>query len=135
MRYLLSGIFFGFVLIKSEVVSWFRIQEMFHFDSFHMYGVLGSAILVGALSVQIIKRLNLKDLEGNAMELKPKDNSLTKRYVLGGLIFGLGWALTGACPGPLYVLSGSGLLIMLVPLVAAVAGAWTYGLLKPKLPH
>ena len=135
MRYLFAGIFFGFVLIKSEVVSWFRIQEMFHFDAIHMYGVLGSAILVGALSIQIINRLNLKDIDGNSMKLEPKDNTLTKRYIIGGSIFGLGWALTGACPGPLYVLAGSGLLIMLVPLVSAIAGTWIYGLLKPKLPH
>lgn len=135
MRYLFAGIFFGFVLIKSEVVSWFRIQEMFRFDSFHMYGVLGSAILVGALSVWIINHNNLTDINGDVMNVKPKDNLLNKRYVFGGLIFGLGWALTGACPGPLYVLSGSGLLIMVVPLVSAIAGAWAYGWLKPKLPH
>lgn len=135
MRYLLSGIFFGFVLIKSEVVSWFRIQEMFRFDSIHMYGVLGSAILVGALSIQIIKWLDLKGIDGEPMKLKPKDNSLTKRYIAGGVIFGLGWAMTGACPGPLYVLTGSGLAIMLVPLLSAIVGAFVYGLLKPKLPH
>lgn len=135
MRYLFSGLFFGFVLIKSEVVSWFRIQEMFRFDSFHMYGVLGSAILVGALSLQIINRLNLKDLQGNPMKLETKDNTRTRQYVIGGLLFGLGWALTGACPGPLYVLTGSGLFIMIVPLFSAIAGAWIYGLLKPKLPH
>ncbi|MDX1617913.1 MAG: DUF6691 family protein [Balneolaceae bacterium] len=135
MRYLLSGIFFGFVLIKSEVISWFRIQEMFRFDSIHMYGIFFSAILVGALSIQLIKKFNLKDLDGKPMNLESKDNSVTKRYIIGGLLFGLGWALTGACPGPLYVLSGSGLLIMLVPLVSAIAGAWAYGVLKPKLPH
>lgn len=135
MRYLLSGIFFGFVLIKSEVVSWFRIQEMFRFDSFHMYGVLGSAILVGALSVWLINRFNLTDMHGEEIDVEPKDNSVNKRYVFGGLTFGLGWALTGACPGPLYVLSGSGLLIMLVPLVSAILGAWAYGWLMPKLPH
>ena len=135
MRYLLSGIFFGFVLIKSEVISWFRIQEMFRFDSIHMYGIFFTAILVGALSIRLINRFELKDIDGNTMNLEPKDNSLTKRYIIGGLLFGLGWALTGACPGPHYVLSGSGLLIMLVPLVSAIAGAWAYGLLKPKLPH
>lgn len=135
MRYLFSGIFFGFVLIKSEVISWFRIQEMFRFDSIHMYGIFFTAILVGALSIRLIKWYNLKDIDGKPMNLEPKDNALTKRYIIGGLIFGLGWALTGACPGPLYVLSGSGLLIMLVPLVSAIAGAWAYGLLKPKLPH
>ncbi len=135
MRYLFAGIFFGFVLIKSEVVSWFRIQEMFRFDAIHMYGVLGSAIIVGALSLWLINRLNIGDKDGNSMSLESKDNSLNKRYVYGGLIFGLGWALTGACPGPLYVLSGSGLLIMLVPLMSAIAGAWVYGYLRPKLPH
>lgn len=135
MRYLFSGIFFGFVLIKSEVVSWFRIQEMFRFDSIHMYGVLASAIVVGAISIKIINRLKLSDIDGNPMELEPKDNTLTRRYIIGGLLFGLGWALTGACPGPLYVLSGSGLLIMLVPLLSAIAGAWAYGWLRPKLPH
>lgn len=135
MKYLLSGIFFGFVLIKSEVVSWFRIQEMFRFDAFHMYGIIGSAIAVGALSLWIIKRFEMRDAEGNPMNLEPKDNTLTKRYVFGGLIFGLGWALTGACPGPLYVLTGSGLLIMLVPLVSAILGALAYGYLRPKLPH
>lgn len=135
MRYLFAGIFFGFVLIKSEVVSWFRIQEMFRFDAFHMYGVLGSAIAVGALSLWIINKLDLEDMDGNKMSIEPKDNSLNKRYVFGGLTFGLGWALTGACPGPLYVLSGSGLLIMAVPLVSAIAGAWAYGWVRPKLPH
>ncbi|MDX1639658.1 MAG: DUF6691 family protein [Balneolaceae bacterium] len=135
MRFFFAGIFFGFVLIKSEVVSWFRIQEMFRFDAFHMYGVLGSAILVGAVSLWIINRFDLKGADGSPMTLKPKDNSLNKRYVYGGLTFGLGWALTGACPGPLYVLSGSGLLIMLVPLVSAIAGAWAYGYLRPRLPH
>jgi len=135
MRYLFAGVFFGFVLVKSEVVSWFRIQEMFRFDSFHMYGVIGSAIVVGAVSIWIINKLELNDMDGNTMELEPKDNSITKRYVFGGFIFGLGWALTGACPGPLYVLSGSGLLIMTVPLVSAIIGAWVYGLLRPRLPH
>lgn len=135
MKYMFSGILFGFILIKSEAVSWFRIQEMFRFDSFHMYGILGSAIAVGAFSLWIIRRFELKDSEGNPMQLKAKDNALTKRYVFGGLIFGFGWALTGACPGPLYVLSGSGLLIMIVPLVSAIAGAWLYGLFQPKLPH
>lgn len=135
MKYFLSGVLFGFILLKSEAVSWFRIQEMFRFDSFHMYGILGSAIAVGAFSLWIIRRFELKDSEGNPMSLKSKDNSLTKRYIFGGLIFGFGWALTGACPGPLYILSGSGLLIMLVPLLSAIVGAWLYGLLQPKLPH
>ena len=135
MKYFLPGLFFGFVLIKSEAVSWFRIQEMFYFDSFHMYGILGSAVLVGFLSLQVIKKINARNSKGSPMTLKSKDNSLTKRYVLGGTVFGLGWALTGACPGPMYVLTGSGLVIMLVPLLSAIAGTWFYGLSQDKLPH
>lgn len=135
MRYLIGGIFFGFVLVKSEVVSWFRIQEMFRFDDFHMYGILGSAVIVAAISLQLIKYFELKDVHGNRIVTASKDASQIKRYLLGGTLFGFGWALTGACPGPLYALSGSGLLIFLVPLASAIAGTWTYGLLREKLPH
>lgn len=135
MRYLLTGIFFGFVLVKSEVISWFRIQEMFRFDAFHMYGIIGSAIIVGAIFIQLVKRWNLKDVNGNKIVLTPKDISQYKRYILGGTIFGIGWAFTGACPGPLYALTGTGLLIFLVPLVSAIIGTWTYGALREKLPH
>lgn len=135
MKYLLTGTFFGFVLIKSEVVSWFRIQEMFYFDAFHMYGVIGSAVVVGFLSLWLLKRMNAKSVNGIAMSLQPKDNTTRYRYILGGTTFGLGWALTGACPGPLYVLTGSGLTIMLVPLLSAIAGTWVYGLIRDKLPH
>jgi hypothetical protein len=135
MRFIIAGIVFGFILIKSEVVSWFRIQEMFLFDAFHMYGVIGSAILVGLIGTQIIKRWNIKDLEGNEISIKTKDNSLTTRYIVGGTLFGLGWALVGACPGPLYALIGTGYLIFIVPLLAAIVGAGVYGMLQSKLPH
>ncbi len=135
MRFIIAGIAFGFILIKSEVVSWFRIQEMFLFDSFHMYGVIGSAVLVGLIGTMLIRRFNIKDTSGNEINIKPKDNSLTKRYIIGGSLFGLGWALVGACPGPLYALIGTGYLIFIVPLVAAIAGAGAYGVLQSKLPH
>lgn len=135
MRFILAGILFGFVLIKSEVASWFRIQEMFLFDSIHMYGIIGSAILVGLIGTLLIKKFNLKDTSGNEINIKPKDNSVTKRYIIGGSLFGLGWALVGACPGPLYALIGTGYLIFIVPLIAAVFGAGAYGVLQSKLPH
>ena len=135
MRFIAAGIVFGFILIKSEVVSWFRIQEMFLFDAFHMYGVIGSAILVGLIGTQLIKKWNIKDLGGSEISIKPKDNSLTTRYIIGGTIFGLGWAIVGACPGPLYALIGTGYLIFIVPLLAAIAGAGVYGVLQSKLPH
>lgn len=135
MRFIIAGIAFGFILIKSEVVSWFRIQEMFLFDSFHMYGIIGSAIVVGLIGTQLIKRFNIKDLSGNEIKIKAKDNSLTTRYIVGGTLFGLGWAIVGACPGPLYALIGTGYLIFIVPLLAAIAGAGVYGVLQSKLPH
>ena len=135
IKYLLIGTVFGFVLVKSEVVSWFRIQEMFRFDSIHMYGIIGLAVIVGIISVQIIKRNNLKDTSGNPITIPPKDPSQVKRYIIGGSIFGLGWALLGACPGPMFALLGTGLTIMVVPILAAVAGTYTYGLLRDKLPH
>ena len=135
LKYLTIGIVFGFVLIKSEVVSWFRIQEMFRFDSIHMYGIIGLAVIVGIISVQIIKKLNMKDSQGNPISIPPKDASQVTRYIVGGSIFGLGWALLGACPGPMFALLGSGLTIMIVPIIAALAGTYTYGLLRDKLPH
>ena len=135
MRFIIAGTVFGFILIKSEVVSWFRIPEMFLFDSFHMYGVFATAISVSIIGVQLIKRLNIKDLSGNEIKIKTKDNSLTTRYIVGGTLFGLGWAIVGACPGPLYALIGTGYLIFIVPLLAAIAGAGAYGVLQSKLPH
>ena len=135
LKFLIYGTLFGFVLMKSEVVSWFRIQEMFRFDSFHMYGVIGTAVLVGIISIQIIKRSNVKGPDGNPITIPPKDTSQVKRYILGGSVFGLGWALLGACPGPMFALLGSGVSVILVPILAAIAGTYTYGALRTKLPH
>ncbi|MCC5934838.1 MAG: YeeE/YedE family protein [Balneolales bacterium] len=135
LKYLTAGTLFGFVLMKSEVVSWFRIQEMFRFDSFHMYGIIGVAILVGLISIQIIKRFNVKDLNGNGITINPKDATQVTRYIVGGTMFGLGWALLGACPGPMFALLGSGITIIIVPILAALAGTFAYGALRSKLPH
>ncbi|MGZ3863232.1 MAG: DUF6691 family protein [Bacteroidia bacterium] len=132
-KFFLAGILFGVILIKAEVISWYRIQEMFRFQSFHMYGVMCSAMLVGIISIQIIKRKNIKTLSGEPIIIEPK--KFDKGNIIGGLIFGLGWAMTGACPGPLYALVGSGSLIMAVVLLSAVLGTYTYGVLKDKLPH
>lgn len=134
-RYLLGGSYFGFVLVKSEVVSWFRIQEMFRFQDFHMYGIIGSAIIVGIISIQIIKRFNIHDIEGNTISIPPKDTSQWKRYIIGGSMFGLGWALLGACPGPIFALLGTGLTIMIIPITTAIFGTWLYGAIRHKLPH
>jgi uncharacterized protein len=135
LKYIIIGLVFGFVLMKSEVVSWFRIQEMFRFDSIHMYGIIGLAVIVGIISIQIIKRRNMKDVDGNPITIPPKDSKQVTRYIVGGTIFGLGWALLGACPGPMFALLGSGLTIMVVPILAALVGTYTYGVLRPKLPH
>lgn len=135
IKYLLAGIFFGIVLIKSEVVSWFRIQEMFRFDSFHMYGIIGLGVLVAMISIQIIKKWNVKDVEGNAITIPPKDPKQVTRYLVGGTLFGFGWALTGACPGPLFTLTGAGYSIIIIPIVSALLGTWVYGKLRSVLPH
>jgi uncharacterized membrane protein YedE/YeeE len=134
LSYLVSGSLFGFVAVKSEIVSWYRIQEMFRFDSFHMYGVLGSAVLVAIVSVWIIKRTGARSLTGEPIELQAKAPNY-RAYVFGGTLFGLGWALTGACPGPILVLVGSGFPAFLVVLASAVLGTWTYGSLRSRLPH
>ncbi len=131
--YLILGVFFGFILTKTEVISWFRIQEMFRFQSFHMYGVIGSALVVGIISIQLIKRFHPSTFEGEAINLDGKP--LTFGSAIGGTIFGLGWALTGACPGPIFALIGDGNLIFLLVLLSAILGTWIYGLLKEKLPH
>ncbi len=133
LKFLLLGTIFGFILIKAEVVSWFRIQEMFRFQSFHMYGVICSAIVVGIISIFLIKKFNVKTFSGE--EIKIEDKVFTKGNVIGGLMFGFGWAMTGACPGPLYALIGSGLPIVIVILLSAVLGTYCYGCLKDKLPH
>jgi len=133
INYFFAGLFFGFVLVKAEVISWFRIQEMFRFQSFHMYGIIGSALMVAMLSVFIIKKLKLKTISGE--EIKIEGKKFNWGYVIGGIIFGFGWALTGACPGPLYALMGSGVLVIVVVLVSAVLGTYCYGVFKEKLPH
>ena len=133
--YLLLGIVFGVVLIKSEVVSWFRIQEMFRFQGFHMYGVIGAAVATAALSLQAIRRFGLQTVAGDPIVLPPKVMGTGTRYWLGGSIFGLGWALVGACPGPLFALVGSGASVTLSVLASAMLGTWAYGALRPHLPH
>jgi uncharacterized protein len=132
IKYLLVGIIFGLALTKGEAISWYRIQEMFHFQSFHMYGIFMTAVPIGALGILLIRKLNLKTVEGQPVEMP------TKKYhhglIIGGLIFGFGWALTGACPGPLYALIGAGYLITFVTLVSALLGVWVYAWLVPYLP-
>ena len=133
LKYLAVGILFGIVFVKSEVISWFRIQEMFRLQSFHMYGIIGSAIAVGMLSVWLIKKLHIKTLYGEAIELH--DKKFNKGQIYGGLLFGFGWAMTGACPGPLFAQIGTGASVIAVTLLSAIAGTWVYGLLREKLPH
>ena len=133
--YLLLGIAFGILLIKSEVISWYRIQEMFRFQSFHMYGILGSAVGVSALSLMLIRKLGLRAATGEVIDVPPKEMGSGYRYALGGTAFGLGWALTGACPGPILALVGYGITPFLVVLAAALAGTWVYAHVRPNLPH
>lgn len=133
LKYLLIGILFGIVFVKSEVVSWYRIQEMFRLQSFHMYGIIGSAVLTGMISVFLIKKLNIKTIYGEPIKIAPK--TFNKGQIYGGLIFGLGWAMTGACPGPLFAQIGTGATVIAVTLLSAIAGTWVYGLLREKLPH
>ncbi|MBT2557605.1 YeeE/YedE family protein [Hymenobacter sp. ISL-91] len=132
LKYLVLGVLFGIILTKSEVISWFRIQEMFRFQAFHMYGVIGSAIVVGLISIQLIKRNRLKTINGE--EIKLTDKQYNHGTWIGGTIFGLGWALTGACPGPLFAQLGSGVAAAAVMVLAALAGTWTYSALREKLP-
>lgn len=133
IKYLIVGILFGIVFVKAEIISWFRIQEMFRFQSFHMYGVIGSAVVVGAISVWLIKRFNIKTIYGETVAFHPK--KFNKGQVYGGLLFGLGWAVTGACPGPLFAQIGTGATVVIVVLLSAVAGTWVYGRFRDKLPH
>ncbi len=132
-KYFITGILFGIILVKSEVISWFRIQEMFRLQSFHMYGVMGSAVVTGIISVQLIKRFNIKTIKGEKIELPQK--KFNKGQVYGGILFGFGWALTGACPGPMFALIGTGAIVIIVALVSAITGTWVYGLIREKLPH
>ncbi len=132
--YLLIGIVFGITMFKSEAASWFRIYEMFRFESFHMYGIIGVAVGLGVVITQIIKKKALKSFYGAEIHIKPKEKGVT-RYMLGGIIFGLGWALAGACPGPIFTLVGAGFLPILIVLFSAILGTFIYGVLKDKLPH
>ena len=135
IAYLCLGIFFGILLIKSEVISWFRIQEMFRFQGFHMYGILGSAVIIAALSIRLIRRFGLRSLGGDPIELPDKEMGGGRRYLFGGISFGLGWGLTGACPGPILALIGYGVGPFLVVFASAIVGTWAYGHLRPRLPH
>lgn len=133
LKYLAAGILFGIIFVKSEVVSWFRIQEMFRLQSFHMYGIIGSAVITGMISVFLIKKFNIKTIYGEPIKITPK--TFNKGQIFGSLIFGLGWAMTGACPGPLFAQIGMGATVVAITLLSAVAGTWVYGLLKEHLPH
>ena len=133
LRFLILGILFGIILSKGEIISWFRIQEMFRFQSFHMYGIIGSAVVVGAISIFLLKKFNIKSFAGETLEFK--DKVFNKGQIFGGLLFGFGWAVTGACPGPLFAQIGSGATVVVVTLFSAIVGTWTYGLLKDMLPH
>ena len=135
IAYFAIGMVFGAVFMEAEVVSWFRIQEMFRFDAFHMYGIIGSAIVVAGLSLTAIKALGLRAPDGTPLGFPPKSVGSGTRYAAGGTIFGLGWALTGACPGPLAALVAGGVPVMIVALASALAGTWVYALLRPRLPH
>lgn len=132
-KYLAVGLLFGVVFVKAEIISWYRIQEMFRLESFHMYGIIGSAIMVGAISIFIIKRFSIKTIYGEEVEFHPK--TFNKGQVIGGLLFGLGWAMTGACPGPLFAQIGTGATVIIASLLSALAGTWLYGYFRDKLPH
>jgi len=134
IKFLLAGILFGIVMAKSEALSWYRIQEMFRFQSFHMYGIIGTAVTLGVIGVQLIKRMRIKDFEGNPILFHPKDRSVA-RYIIGGSIFGMGWALSGACPGPMVVNIGYGYLSMVIVFLFATVGTFLYGAVKDRLPH
>lgn len=133
LRYLLVGVLFGIVFVKAEIISWFRIQEMFRLQSFHMYGVIGTAVLTGMISVWLIKKFKIKTLDGDPITIAPK--KFNKGQIYGGLIFGFGWAITGACPGPLFAQIGTGALAVIVTLLSAILGTWVYGYFRDKLPH
>ncbi|WP_397363003.1 YeeE/YedE family protein [Olleya sp. R77988] len=132
--YIFIGVFFGIIMYKSEAASWFRIYEMFRFESFHMYGIIGTALGFGILFIQLIKRYNIKSFDDQPIVIVDKEKSVY-RYLIGGIIFGLGWALAGSCPGPIFVLIGAGFLPIIIVLLSAILGTFLYGLLKDKLPH
>jgi uncharacterized membrane protein YedE/YeeE len=134
LKYFLVGFLFGIVLTKSEAVSWYRIYEMFQFQSFHMYGIIGVAVATGVIGIQIIKRKNIKDINGLPIEILDKENS-SVRYLVGGISFGLGWALVGSCPGPIFILIGAGFMPVIIVLIGALIGTIIYGASRSKLPH
>lgn len=134
IKFLLVGVFFGIVITKAQVISWFRIYEMFRFDSFHMYGIIGSAVVIGIIGVAIIKKYRLKSTDGTVIAFSPKNMSIPQ-YLIGGIIFGMGWAMTGACPGPMYTLIGNGFGVIWVVLASGLLGTFTYGIIRSKLPH
>lgn len=134
IKYLLVGFIFGLVLTKSEAVSWYRIYEMFHFQSFHMFGIIGTALFTGLIGIQLIKKFKIKDIQGNPIEIADKESG-SARYWIGGTLFGLGWGLVGTCPGPIFILIGAGFFPVVIILVGALLGTFLYGMLKDKLPH
>lgn len=134
VKYIIAGILFGIIMSKSEAISWYRIQEMFRFQSFHMYGIIGTAVLLGSIIVYLIKKFKIRDYYGKPIIFPDKDKRYP-RYIIGGTVFGLGWALTGACPGPMFVNVGYGYLGMLIVIFGALVGTYVYGLIKDKLPH
>ena len=133
LPYFVAGVFFGILLVKSEVISWFRIQEMFRLQSFHMYGIIGSAVIVGMISVYLIRKFNIKTIHNEEIRIFPKPFS--KGHIYGGILFGFGWAITGACPGPIFAQIGTGATVFVITLLSAIAGTWTYGLIRHRLPH
>lgn len=133
LKYMIVGIIFGIAFVKAEIISWFRIQEMFRLDSFHMYGVIGTGVIIGMLSIQIIKKFNIRSISGEEIVIPNK--TFNKGQIYGGLIFGLGWAITGACPGPLFAQIGSGYSVIIITFLSATLGVWVYGYFRDKLPH
>ena len=134
IKFLFIGILFGIIMTKSEAISWYRIQEMFRFQSFHMYGIIGSTVILGMIMIQLIKYKQIKSIEGKTIQFQSKEKGV-KRYLFGGIIFGFGWALTGSCPGPMFTLIGNGFSIILVSIAFAILGTFSYGYFKDKLPH
>jgi uncharacterized membrane protein YedE/YeeE len=133
IKFLIAGIVFGLLLIKGEVISWFRIQEMFRLQSFHMYGIIGSAVMTGMISVFLLKKFRIRTINKEEIVIKPK--KFHKGYIYGSILFGFGWAITGACPGPLFAQIGSGATVVIITLLSAIAGTWVYGYFKERLPH
>lgn len=133
LKYVIVGVLFGIIFVKAEIISWFRIQEMFRLQSFHMFGVIGSAVITGIISVWLIKKFNIKTIAGETILFHPKQ--FNKGQIYGGLLFGFGWALTGACPGPLYAQIGTGATVIMITLLSAITGTWVYGYCRERLPH